>query len=72
MRAQTIFVETLPVIGIVPMTFYLPQSRDYNDLKILIEKHGGLVSDFHECFTYQIAPINEDVQKLQYFWGDVF
>lgn len=41
-------------------------------MKVLIERHGGLVSDFHECFTYQIAPISEDVDKQLYFWGDVF
>ena len=54
------------------MVFYLPPSADKNDMKVLIEKHGGLVSDFHECFTYQVAPISEDVAKQVYFWGDVF
>lgn len=54
------------------MMFYLPPSKDRNDLSILIQKHGGLVTDIHECFTYQIAPISEDVPKVQYFWGDVF
>lgn len=54
------------------MVFYLPQSNDRADMKTLIETHGGLVSEIHECFTYQVAPISEDVQKQQYFWGDVF
>jgi len=54
------------------MVFYMPPSKDRNDIKIMIEKHGGIVSEFHECFTYQIAPITEDAQKVQYFWGDVF
>ena len=53
MRAQPpIFTETLPIIGRVPMVFYLPPSRDRNDMRILIEKHGGFVSDFQECFSY--------------------
>ena len=65
MRAQPpIFTETLPIIGRVPMVFYLPPSSDRKDMRILIEKHGGLVSEFHECFTYQVAPISEDVNKV--------
>ena len=62
----------MPIIGSAPMVFYLPPSRDQKDLKILIEKHGGMTSEIHECFTYQVAPISEDVPKTQYFWGDVF
>ena len=54
------------------MVFFLPQSTEYAHLRILIEKHGGLVSEFHECFTYQIAPISYEVPKTHYFWGDVF
>ena len=72
MRAQPIFVDKLPIIGSAPMVFYLPPSKDRNDMKVLIEKHGGLISEIHECFTYQIAPISEDVPKTQFFWGDVF
>ncbi len=54
------------------MVFFLPQSNDRIHLKILIEKHGGIVSEFHECFTYQIAPLSHEVPKTSYFWGDVF
>ena len=62
----------MPGIGKAPMAFYLPPSQDKADMKVLIEKHGGQVSEIHECFTYQIAPISEDVPKQLYFWGDVF
>ena len=47
-----IFVEDFPLIGSVPMQFYLPLSEDYNNLKHLVEKHGGIVTHLHECFTY--------------------
>ena len=53
------------------MIFYLPPSRDKADLKLLIENHGGITSDFHECFTYQIAPLTQTIEKLHYFLGDV-
>ena len=52
MPASAIFVDELPVIGKVPMVFYIPQCKERNDIKLLIERHGGLVSDFHECFTF--------------------
>ena len=38
----------------------------------MIEKYGGQVTDTHECFTYQIAPISVDLPKSNFFWGDVF
>lgn len=72
MRAQSIFIEDLPVIGNVPMTFYLPPSPERSDMKALIEQHGGLVSSLHECFSYQIAPLNHEVPRVKYFCGDVY
>ena len=41
-------------------------------MKALIEKHGGLVSEWHECFTYQIAPIRAEAAENEYFYGDVY
>ena len=68
MRATEIFVEDFPIIGKVPMTFYLPPSKEKSDMKILIEKHGGVVSDLlHECHSYQVKPIGELVPRVQYF-----
>ena len=54
------------------MLFYLPDSRDKHDLKLLIERNGGMVTAIHECFTYQIAPISEDVPKIEFFQGAVY
>ena len=72
MRATPIFVEKLPIIGNTPMVFYLPPSADRTDLRLLIEKHGGVISEFHECFTFQVAPITETVNRQLFFHGDVF
>ena len=49
---QQIFVEIQPIIGQAPMVFYLPPSQNRADLKLLIENHGGAVTEFHECFTF--------------------
>ena len=57
MRATPIFVEELALIGQVPMVFYLPQSDEKSDLALLIQRNGGLVSEFHECFSFQIEPL---------------
>ena len=47
----------MPIIGEVPMMFYIPKCGEaYDELKDLIEEHGGMVVDKHECFTYQIKP----------------
>jgi len=43
MDAPAIFVEDLPVIGKVPLVFYLPPSKERADTKLLIEKYGGQV-----------------------------
>lgn len=40
------------------MVFFIPETGDTGEhdekrkLKTLIEKNGGLLSEFHECFTY--------------------
>jgi len=51
----------MPIIGEVPLMFYVPdingeRAEDLTDVRRLIEEHGGLVVDQHECFTYQIKP----------------
>ena len=64
-----IFTETIPEVNYeVPMSnirihnhdrlvFYIPDSEEKPTLTNLIEKYGGLVSEMHECFTYQIHPL---------------
>ena len=51
----------MPIIGEVPLMFYVPEingerAEDLTGVRQLIEEHGGLVVDQHECFTYQIKP----------------
>lgn len=51
----------MPIIGEVPLMFYVPdingeRAEDLTDVRRLVEEHGGLVVDQHECFTYQIKP----------------
>ena len=34
------------------IVFYIPACDEKDLLKSLIEKHGGLTTEIHECFTY--------------------
>jgi len=52
MRATEIFVEQIPIVGKVPMCFFLPKSAEQSDLKKLIENHGGRYTEIHESFTF--------------------
>lgn len=76
--AKPIFVDSIPIIGEVPMVFYIPDTADAEGfdekrkLTILIEKNGGLLSEFHECFTYQIEPITDTLTSKHYFGGDIY
>lgn len=71
-------MDTIPIIGEVPMVFYIPDTAECGELdekrklKILIEKNGGLLSEFHECFTYQIEPITDTLTPKHYFGGDIY
>ena len=58
----------MPIIGEVPMMFYIPKcGKVYNDLKYMIEEHGGMVVDQHECFTYQIKPEHANLGREDYY-----
>lgn len=53
-----IFARKFPIIGWVPIGFYIPDSKSKYDLRRLIEKHGGMVVKY-EAFCYQIKPQKE-------------
>ncbi len=52
--------------------FYIPECEEKPVLQGLIEKHGGMVSMLHECFTYQLHPLLELVPQKHFFRGDVY
>ena len=50
---DTIFTEEIPVIGRVPILFYLPQNcKESREIQRLIINHGGLVITVVECCTF--------------------
>jgi hypothetical protein len=49
-----IFVQALPILGEVPMLFYIPSCKESDNLKLQIEKYGGKVVDQYEAYVYQI------------------
>ena len=60
------------------IVFYIPDSSAKNEhdekrkLKTLIEKYGGMLSEFHECFTYQIELITDTLTPKHFFHGEVY
>ena len=46
-----IFVTTQPYMDQVSMLFYIPDCDEREVLQSLIEKHGGRVSNIHDCST---------------------
>lgn len=43
-----IFMEDLPVIGAVPIMFFLPECKMKQTYSDIIERYGGLVVEFIE------------------------
>mgnify|MGYP002633267574 FL=1 len=75
----------MPIIGEVPMSkyqifsyfwnlvFYIPEcGQNFDDLKHLIDQHGGIVVDQHECFTYQIKPEHAKLKMKDFYQGSIF
>lgn len=62
------------------MVFYLPEANQTRHLpdcetqkiSALIHKYGGQLSEFHECFTYQIEPVLEVPNAKSFFAGEVY
>lgn len=52
-----LFTETIPVIGKVPILFYVPDcTPSANRVRQMIELHGGVIIYIPECCCYQIYP----------------
>ena len=53
--------------------FFIPECGEvFDNLKKLIEEHGGMVVDQHECFTYQIKPQDAKMKMKDYYAGMIF
>jgi len=63
----------MPIIGEVPMMFYIPKCGEaYEDTKKKIEENGGIVVDRHECFVYQIKPNKVNLKFSDFYEGPVY
>lgn len=47
----------MPLLGTVPLVFYLPPGTDQDNIDFILS-HGGQVSNIVECFTFQISLIS--------------
>jgi hypothetical protein len=59
-----LFTETIPVIGKVPILFYVPECTPATaKVRRLIENHGGVIIYIPECCCYQIYPECPDTKS---------
>ena len=59
-----LFTEVIPVIGRVPILFYVPEcTPSCARIRRMIEQHGGLIIYIPECCCYQIYPECPDTQS---------
>jgi len=60
------------------LVFYIPDPSERGDddekrkLRTIIEKYGGMLSEFHECFTYQIELISDPLTPKHFFQGEIY
>jgi hypothetical protein len=58
---QELFTEQIPIVGRVPILFYVPDvTPSARSIRRLIEAHGGIVIYIPECCCYQVFPESED------------
>jgi len=74
---QELFTETIPVIGKVPILFYVPDcTPSASKVRRIIEAHGGVIIYIPECCCYQIYPecadTNSEIGLEDYSKGLVF
>ena len=50
--------------------FYIPECGEhYFNLKKLIEDHGGMVVEQHECYTFQIKPESAKLKMKDFYFA---
>ncbi|CDW87241.1 UNKNOWN [Stylonychia lemnae] len=70
--ATQLFTENLPVIGRVPILFYIPKCKGAGKLKSLVHQYGGIAIPQIECCAFQISPDTKEDLKSQFGKGFVF
>lgn len=69
---KLIFTKTFPIIGEVPISFFIPESKSKAKLQKLIEEYGGIVINAYEPFTYQVKIEKECRLSKHFYEGDIY
>lgn len=69
---KLIFTQSFPIIGEVPISFFIPESKSKAKLQKLIEEHGGIVINAYEPFMYQIKIEKECRLSKHFYEGDIY
>lgn len=72
-KFKSFFYSQIFIVFFIPDTDLKNSNFDEKrKLQKVIEKYGGILSEFHECFTYQLEPISDPLTPKHYFEGDVY
>jgi hypothetical protein len=66
-----IFARKFPILGWVPIGFYIPDCSSKYDLRKQIEKRGGMVTKY-EAFGYQLKPEKECNDSRKFYTGNIY
>lgn len=67
-----VFTQSFPIVGEVPIAFYIPDSKSKPKLQKLIEDHGGIVINSFEPYMYQIKIERECKMSKHFYIGDIY
>ncbi|CAI2367981.1 unnamed protein product [Moneuplotes crassus] len=71
-KNQRIFYQTFPVVGEVPIAFYIPECKSREAYKKQIEDHGGIVINIFEPYMYQIKIERNKVKNKNFYAGIIY
>lgn len=57
LHLSLIYLQFCSLVFYIPDPSHKCENDEKKKLKALIEKYGGILSEFHECFTYQVELI---------------
>jgi hypothetical protein len=69
---KSLFTQSFPIIGEVPIAFFIPECESKAKVKKLIEEHGGILINAYEPYMYQIKIDKENKKSDKFYMGDIY
>ncbi len=69
---KKLFSQTFPIVGEVPIAFYIPECASRELYKKKIEKYGGIVINTFEPYMFQIRIERNRVSNKNFYEGVIY